>query len=192
MMRLAAIGVLLLQAGVAGCGEDLGECEMTAARAVVYDESGLPAYEGQALITASCGNGAFCHSAQATGMARYGAPGDLNFDLALAAAGPEAAEAAVERLGRGRDNVRGDAELIMCAVEDGTMPPWGEATLAVHRNLPRFRRVATDGTETRLPHVDSFEGLAILRNWLACDAPVVERTEGSGSVGDVVPAGPPE
>ena len=192
MMRASAIAMLLFGIGLAGCGEDLGECDMEAARAVVYDEVGLPSYEGQAMITTSCGNGAFCHSTQASGMARYGAPGDLNFDLALAAAGPEPAAAAVERLGAARDNVRDEAELIMCAVEDGTMPPWGEATVAVHMNLPRFRRVATDGTETRLPHVDSFEGLEILRNWLACDAPIVERTEGTGTVGDVVPAGPPE
>ena len=179
--------VLTLALSFSGCATDLGECDADAARSVVYDQDGTPAYEGQALVHVSCGAGAFCHSAQARGEARYGAPGELDFDMALALD-----DASLARLGTGRDDVRDYSGEILCAVEDGTMPPWGEATVAVHRNLPRHRRVASDGTATRLPHVDSFEGLEVLRNWLACDAPVVERTEGTGTVGDVVAAGPPE
>jgi len=181
--------VIALSACVSsGCAPDLGECDMSAATRVVYDEEGLPAYEGQALVQVSCGNGAFCHSARATGEARFGAPGDVDFDMNLAAAGDAAAEAAVERLRAGQADVRDRREEVYCTVEDGTMPPWGDATVTVHAMSPRFARVSDDGTTTRLPHIDSFEGLDILRNWLACDAPVVERTEGTATVGDVVPA----
>lgn len=175
-----------------GCGRDLGECDPEAARAVVYDEEGLPAYEGQALVQVSCGNGAFCHSEQATGAARFGAPEEVDFDVALAAASDAPAEAAVARLGHGQATASEWAEELYDRVESGEMPPFGEATLAAHANVPRFRRVAEDGAQSRLPHVDSFEGLAVLKNWLACGAPVVERTAGTAEVGDVVPAGPAE
>lgn len=180
MRRMVVIAILL----PAGCSTDLGECDEEAARAVVYDEEGLPAYEGQALVQVSCGNGSFCHAARARGEARYGAPAGLDFDVALAGA----SEASVARLANGKRNVEEWAQEIYGEVERGTMPPWGEATLVPHANLPRFRRVAADGTVERLPHVDSFEGLGILKNWLACGAPVVERTEGTTTVGDVVPA----
>ena len=181
MLRAFFLGAVATLAA-AGCGPDLGECDPEAARRVVYDDEGLPAYEGQALIQVSCGSGAFCHSAQATGASRYGAPAELDFDVAIVAT-----EADLARLERGVANVRDYREDILDLVEDGEMPPWGEATLIVHRNVPRYRGVAEDGTVTRLPYIDSFEGLEILRNWLACDAPVVERTEGTGTVGDVVP-----
>lgn len=181
MMRRACTAALAAIV-VGGCGTDLGECDPDAARRIVYDDEGFPAYEGQALIQVSCGNGAFCHSAQATGAARYGAPAELDFDVAIVAT-----EADLARLERGVANVRDYREDILDLVEDGEMPPWGEATETVHRNVPRYRRVADDGTVTRLPFIDSFEGLEILRNWLACDAPVVERTDGAGTVGDVVP-----
>lgn len=184
----AGIFLLVVAMWAGGCGPDLGECDEEAARRVVYDEDGLPAYEGQALLQVSCGNGAFCHSERATGAARFGAPRDVSFDMNLAAASDAPAEAAVARLGAGQQDVIDYRDEIYCTVDDGTMPPWGDATVTVHENVPRYARVAADGSRTRLPHVDTFEGLDILRTWLACGAPVVERTEGTGTVGDVVPA----
>lgn len=189
---LTAAIAALVAVVLGGCGDDLGPCDPGAARQVVYDREGFPAYEGQALVHASCGSGAFCHSAEARGLARVGAPAGLDFDMAIASVGTAGDPAALARLSRGHANVIEWRDDIHDEVEAGTMPPWGEATLIPHANVPRYRRIATDGSVTRLPHVDSIEGVDVLRNWLACGAPIVERTEGTGTIGDVVPVGPAE
>jgi hypothetical protein len=167
------------------CEPDLGVCEDEVARALVYDEAGQPAYAGQALLHVSCGHGSYCHSAEATGRLRFGVPLGFDFDVAPVGDGDHEALA---RLVAGTDTVAARSRAIFRTVEKGDMPPWGEATLEIHVNAPRYRFVEGEGTR-RLEHVDSFEGLEILRNWLACGAPVVERTEGtSEGVGDVIPA----
>jgi len=176
-MRLALAFAALL----AGCSVDLGACDMSVATHVVYDEAGLPAYEGQSQLAVSCGNGSFCHSRAARGDDRFGAPAGLDFDVQLASADASAGD--LERLAAAISEVRDHRESIYLEVRTGRMPPFGEATLVAHAGVPRF----ADAEGTRVPFVDSFEGLAVLRNWLACGAPVVERTEGSGTVGDVVP-----
>lgn len=177
---MRALIVLLL---ASGCGVDLGECDPALARVVVYDEGGIPAYEGQAQVQVSCGNGAFCHSSGATGESRRGSPAGLDFDVAIATVGSAPAEMSVARLGRDRDRIVDHAHDAYGQVESGLMPPFGEATRGVFEGVPRY--VREDGT--RLPPIDSVEGIARYRNWLACDAPVVERTEGTASVGEVVP-----
>jgi hypothetical protein len=167
------------------CETDLGMCEDEDARVLVYDDDGQPAYAGQALVRASCGHDTYCHSAQATGRLRFGVPLGLDFDVAPVEHGDHEALA---RLVAGQGNVAERARSIFRMVENGDMPPWGEATLEIHVGAPRYRFVDADGAR-RLDHVDSIEGLEILRNWLACGAPVVERTEGmSEGIGDVVPA----
>ena len=169
-----------------GCAVDLGTCDESAAMILAFDELGSPAYAGQAQLRTGCGNGAFCHSAQATGANRLGAPAELDFDMALAAVGPGAEEEATERLRRGVGAVRDYAETIFSEVDGETMPPFGEATLTAHAGVPRYR--FEDGR--RVPQVDTIEGNDILRNWLACGAPVVERTTphpaGVTPVGEVV------
>lgn len=176
--------------GLSACEPDLGLCYQALARTPVYDDLGVPAYEGQALIQISCGNGAFCHSAGIHPANRLAAPAGLDFDMAIATTGEEAADAATERLRRGQLNVYEHNGAIYAAVEGGTMPPWGEQTLTAHAGLPRYARA--DGT--RLPHIDSAGGLVILRNWLACGSPVIERTtprpDGPTTVGSVIPRGP--
>ena len=177
---------LLLAVPTIGCGVDLGTCDEAAARTVVFDELGLPAYAGQAQMRMACGNGSFCHSAQADGRSRLGAPGELDFDMTLAATDVSAQPDATARLGRGAANVRDYAESIFGEVDGDTMPPFGETTLLAHAGVPRYR--FEDGR--RLPQVDIIEGNEILRNWLACGAPIVERTtphpDGVVPVGDVV------
>lgn len=170
-----------------GCTVDLGECNEPASRRVVYDASGAPAYEGQALLATSCGNASFCHSSGATSANRFGATTGLDFDLYVATTGEGAAETETERLRRAQANVVEWSDDIFCEVDEKRMPPFGESTLVAHADTPRFR----DEAGERLPFVDSFEGIDILRNWLACGAPVVERTtprpDGVTPVGDIVP-----
>lgn len=168
---------------LSACTVDLGECNDPVARRVVYDPDGFPAYEGQALVAVSCGNVFYCHSSAAAPEFRFNATVGFDFDVQLAGDDPEQAE----RLRQARENVLAYRQDIYCEVQEDRMPPFGEATLVAHEEVPRYR----DADGERLPFVDSFEGLNILRGWLACDAPVVERTTphpaGVTPVGDVVP-----
>lgn len=169
-----------------GCQVDLGSCDEGLARTVVYDEGGFPAYEGQAMTQVSCGNGAFCHSEGALGAERRGAPAGLDFDVALATFGDSPAEESTARLGRDRDTLLRHAGTAYCLVESGDMPPFGDATADVFEFNPRYFR--EDGS--RVPSIDSVTGIRRFQNWLACDAPIVERVSGTGTVGDVVPVRP--
>ncbi len=180
------LGALLLIApALAGCSPDVGECDMAAATTVVYDDNGIPAFAGQAQVQASCGNGAFCHSAQASGTDRLGAPHGLDFDMAVVVGeGPE--PEFTERLRAGRARVEERIDDVFGTVEAGTMPPFGESTLVAHAGAPRY--AFEDGR--RLPPIDLPAGYEIFRNWLACGAPVVERTtprpDGVAPVGEIV------
>jgi hypothetical protein len=106
----------LVQLGAAGCGSDLGECDMVALDAT-RDASGIP--RGQILIHQSCASG-LCHSEAAKGKDRIGAPADLNFDLVPA----DATE--VARVTRGTSNVDELAEEMWTWIDDGSMPPEGQ------------------------------------------------------------------
>lgn len=174
-------GLLLISCGVyAGC-VDLGACDETSAREVVFRHSldpvrdGLPAYTGQALIQRSCGGAAFCHAEDA--IDRFGAPAGLTLDIGLACADPSECDAAdLERLERARGVAQMMAPDIFGQTESGAMPP-GEAGAGVVSVGPEFRRQPLrSGAEALLPPIGSEEGLEILRNWLACGAPVVGAT----------------
>jgi hypothetical protein len=172
------------------CSTDLGECDPPASMTVVYDETGVPAYAGQALVRGSCGNGSFCHSAGAVGANRFGAPVDLDFDM-LVVSSTDASPTQTERLRHGIARVRDDADGLYSEVESGRMPPFGDATLTAHAGVPRY----FFGDGERLVPIDRLEGLETFRNWLACGAPVVERTTprpaGVDPVGDIVAARSP-
>ncbi len=164
-----------------GCVADLGTCDEAAAKRLVYtnDVEGLPAYEGQALVIASCGNGAFCHSEVAPDQL-FGVPAGLSFDVRVASTDHD-----LERLRRAHATVRDRAERMWDAIDDDRMPPSGVGDDV--RKLGRAYR--------GLPEFDTAEGRAIVRNWLACGAPVVERVAddrpaGAAPVGDVVAASP--
>jgi hypothetical protein len=157
MQRLLIAVCLLAPA----CGEDLGECDRAAAQQLVYGQNGVVATKGQALMHESCGGAAFCHSASAAGKNRFGAPGDMNFDMLPRPTGwPEAIEH--------RDD-------IWKVVLDGSMPPRELAKRTVSAGQWSFDREHAPGT-TVLPALTTREGKAALRNWLACDAPVVADT----------------
>ena len=182
---------LLAAALLGGCFASPGDCDPVAealAYEVVYTEDGLPAFAGQAMLNRSCGNGQFCHTEGISAATdRNGAPSGLDFDLPLAAiASPRSLdaratiEAAALRLAAHQERVysmRGD---IWGQVTSGSMPPRGEAGDAVRDRVaatPGYDRLAADGaTFSPLPGLDTDEGREILRSWLACGVPVVDRT----------------
>ena len=189
--RLLACSLLILTAGMLGCKRDLGECNLDgvtpegnpiegpAAFDLAYRiTDGQPMYEGQALVQSSCGDGAFCHAPLATGADRIGAPGGMNFDVSLVCttdvsdcqANPPY-DARVGRLAGDQGNIINWAEGMIQEMRAGAMPP-GEAGMRVRNTTPWLR---SDGSE--LPPIYSGEAQEIVRNWLACDAPAIGRTE---------------
>ena len=200
-----------LAAAMSACAPaDLGACDPERARSPVFvapmenDVTGLggqPLFEGQALLAASCGNGVYCHAARATGGLRHGVPSGFDLDVGLAcdARAPAAACGPAERLRlqSARNNAWAFRTEILDAVRDGAMPP-GAIGAEVRRQAPRFLRA--DGTA--LPELDTAEGREILRNWIACRTPVIERAEdlappraagdycGDGTVGDCLYGAP--
>ncbi|MBX3270778.1 MAG: hypothetical protein KF729_10975 [Sandaracinaceae bacterium] len=166
--------LLLYAASLGACAPDLGVCDPAAAERVVYDD-GTPAYEGQALVIQSCGAGAFCHSEGIDATDRFGVPRGLDFDLRLASTTPDVEAPSIERLGRSQANAHFLATSVYEQVRRGAMPPPGVTAVPIGR--PEYQRVAPGEREGPvLPGIATEEGLAILRNWLACQAPVVERT----------------
>lgn len=188
---------------LAGCGTDLGSCDPATSQAVVYDGQGTPFYAGQFVVAKSCAAG-FCHSAQASRGQRLGAPGGLNFDVTTVD-GPVDTNAETRRMAEGQAIVEEWAERMYGSVDSGWMPP-GEAG-----DPYRSHDACTEDPELieRLPpgdpatcdlygltsvRFDLDEGATrdVLRSWLACDAPLVERTElpesGATFLGDVVAA----
>jgi len=193
---------------VAGCKRDLGECNLDgqtaegrpidgpAAFDIAYRlTDGLPMYEGQALVQSTCGDGSFCHAPAAVGADRLGVPAGLNFDVDLACtdssqdatctqpidscAGGQTDTAYCTRLKGLHDNqnqINTWAEGMIQEMRAGAMPP-GEAGRSVRNTTPWLRK--SDGTE--LPPIESGEAQEIVRNWLACNAPVIARTEAAPS-----------
>lgn len=193
-MRTRALCLVLVSASLTvGCNPDLGECDEAAARELVYDECGLPMYAGQALVQSSCGNGSYCHMAEAAGAARNGAPAGLNWDVALAnVVDNEVNPEALDRLRHGQRNIFRERDLIWTMVEAEVMPPFGDAT-----DEPLgTRRPFAFGDGRVLEIIETEAARDRVRNWLACGAPVVERSapirDGAGAivpteVGSVVP-----
>lgn len=154
-----------------------GACDDDAARAVVYDAAGRPMYAGQALMVGACaGGGNACHSRNADPALRYGTPAGLDFDVAPLALDTNGLDAqalhdliAVQSM---IDGLRGD---IFESVSGGSMPPGAVGAEVVNVTYGWVHDPAAPDTDTPLPSVGSPEGREILRNWLACGAPFVER-----------------
>ncbi len=166
--RLLGLSAVL---ALGACQSVPGDCDLELAREVVYDEDGHPAYAGQALLHGSCGFGTFCHATDATGGQRQGAPRGLELDIDPASYDGSAGE--VERLRAVQAHAYAERAAIWAEVDRGTMPPGAAgADLIANPTRPRYARLGAEP----LPELDTPEGRAILRNWLACDLPVIERT----------------
>ncbi len=156
-VRASLVASMLLSA----CGDELGKCNSRAAKQLVYSQVGEVATKGQALMHDSCGSAAFCHAQNAKGEARFGAPRGLDFDmLPLATGWPTVVE---------------HAQAIWASVLDGSMPPDGQGQRAVSNGNWSFDPEGLAEAE-RLPPLSTDAGKAILRNWLACGAPIVGDT----------------
>jgi hypothetical protein len=123
----------------------------------------------------SCGNGSFCHAPAAEGGDRFGVPKGLDFDVRPACTdGESCSDDEVVRLREDQRRTFNFRHSIAEVVDNGSMPP-GKAGRQARESAPDFRRGPSPDAEA-LPEVDSPEGQEILENWLACGAPVVERT----------------
>lgn len=172
---LACVGFLCL----AGCETDLGPCEIASVRTLAYDEvTGLPAYRAQAVMHASCGSGAFCHSQNARGSDRFGAPSGMDFDLlTVTSCTADTDECRADRdTKRLKDGLFETFERrfdIWRTIQNGTMPP-GHAGKSLLKAGSGYR----DGNGNELGSIATKEGKEHVRNWLACSPPllIVERT----------------
>jgi hypothetical protein len=176
-----------------GCQPELGECNPEGAFELVYTEDGVPAFAGQALINQSCGGGGFCHASGIPDADRHGVPRGLELDLRLASTTEAPRDAETARLSRDQIRAHAQRHAIWAQVESGRMPPPDVGADVLESIAVRYDRVGEDGsTFSPLPGLDTEQGRDIVRNWLACGTPVVERTvprsDGAPSVGFVVPA----
>ena len=170
-MRVALSLAVVLS--LIGCEPDLGACDMTAAKQLVYGTDGTPYYQGQALVQQSCA-GSYCHVTTAMGDSRFGAPHGLDFDMTPLTA--QAQPANVSALQTGVAKVRDEAASMYGEIEEGTMPPG-----KVGERVPSSW--TSDG-KTPVPlDIRTDAGKETVRNWLACNAPVVAGVTGAPAVG---------
>ncbi len=181
MLPPARRGLLLCAWVAVGCAPTVGtECDMAAATSVVYDQFGSPAYVGQSMMITSCAvNGAYCHAAAPQD--RYGAPFGMDFDPILADSdvfdgNRDRGEARLLAVRTRIFDLRDD---IYAQVVGGQMPPRGIGSARVDDSLAmgggyHSYTDASDLVGTSVPTVHTAEGHAILRNWLACGAPMIE------------------
>lgn len=162
MLSVLALTLGVISLGLVGCGDDLGECDSVAAEELVYGRGGLLATKGQALVHDSCGNAAFCHSSGANGGARHGAPMGMSFDMLPRPSGWPI--------------VSDERGAMWSEVRDGTMPPQGVGGQLQGDGEWMFD-IDRTAESTKLPALATDEGKSILRNWLACGAPVVTATQ---------------
>lgn len=160
-IRLAVYALLSLAIG-AGCAPSVGDaCNEDEARTPYYQMgSGTPMYPGQAMIFESCQS---CHGESTSS----GAPEGLNFPMSLVQGSGAEAVSGGRRLLWGQSNVHRYRDLVYGSVVNGSMPPRG--------SVPTSSIFANAAGEP-LPVVQSAEGQEMLRNWLACGSPVIERT----------------
>ncbi|MGF1464970.1 MAG: hypothetical protein ACFCGT_02450 [Sandaracinaceae bacterium] len=159
--------------GLGSVSEDVDPLE------IVYAPDGTPAFLGQALMIESCGGGGFCHADAIANGERFGAPRGLTFDLRLAQD-----DDSTDRLSRAQQVTFSNRDGVWGEVSAGTMPPSGEGERVLEATRVGYERVMDDGvTFFPLPRLNDddpearAESRELLRNWLACGTPVVERTE---------------
>lgn len=188
-----------LMLAVAGCTDDVGECFKDGKQGhdTVFT-GGHVEFGGQAIINRACATG--CHSSKAKGEARQGAPAGLDFDLEpVDGTGVESGTTQqgntfgkleqddINGLRERQRKVFSERNLIWQQVKDGLMPPGGQFStfkkitsmiLDTDEKSPCMRGAALKDIENKATQ-------DILRNWLACQAPIVESYGGPASVDGV-------
>jgi hypothetical protein len=165
-MRVASLLVVPLM--LVGCEPDLGQCDMTAATQPVFSADGTPYFPGQALVQQSCA-GNYCHVSSATGTNRFGAPHGLDFDVNVLS--PQSLPANVAALRAGVAKIRDEASSMYGEIDDGSMPPG-----KVGERQPQSWTNAAGPVALDIRTAPSKD---VIRNWLACGAPVVAGVTGA-------------
>ncbi|MDQ3036182.1 MAG: hypothetical protein M3Y87_27525 [Myxococcota bacterium] len=165
--------------GGAACSPTVGDtCDEDLARTPYYRTAdGAPAYPGQALLLENC---ASCHNDsgleaddpateqdESARVGTYGAPLGLEMNLGLVTAADDAGLQQARRLLARQATVHRHRDLIYSQVVSGAMPP---------RGFVPENSLYVDAAGAPMPGIRTPEGQELLRNWLACDSPVVERT----------------
>jgi len=180
---MRVVAVVLVSWAVVACEADLGTCDMAAATKVAY-LNGVPLYEGQAILNSSCAGGS-CHANGATGAGRNGAPHGLNFDVQPVTQSSTAADVAT--LQDGVTKVRDEAGELWGVIDNGSMPP-GEVGEQRLSNPPTYY---SDAAGTMVASgLDLKASKDKVRNWLACQAPVVSATNDAPLKAQVMALGP--
>jgi hypothetical protein len=163
MRHVVSIAGCMLIAFGAGCAPTVGSrCDDAAARVPYYRAGdGLPAYTGQALLLAHCG---FCHNDPGS----FGVPQGLEFDAIPVTATGEEGIAQARRLLARQATIHRHRDSIYQQVVGGQMPP---------RNFTEPAGMWANERGDPLPAIRDPRAHEMLRNWLACGSPVVERTE---------------
>ena len=133
-------GLLIAGAGLLalGCEPDLGECDMTK-----LGGSDTQPHTGQLLVQNRCAGGR-CHSVDAMGELREGAPAELDFDIVPSDMTP----AQISKVREGAENVHDHRESMWGEIEGGSMPPAPPAVRASSR-ATRRRPSATGSRAAR-------------------------------------------
>jgi len=184
LRNAACSGLVLVSALALGCGEEVGSCDDPSKGHDTVLVGTTIQYGGQAIINESC---AGCHGSQVRGAARRGAPAGLDFDL-IPAESEEVGEnqdgdtvmvleeGVVRGLRERQRRVFEQRNLIWDQVKEGLMPPNGVG--AAYRQLKRVFDTKDDDvcTKRKASYDGVFEksSMDVLRNWLACGAPIVE------------------
>ena len=145
---------------------------------------GQVVYGGQAILNRTCAGG--CHSSSATGDNRHGVPAGLDFDLMpvdqedVAGTKKSGDRTVVKLTGSQIAGLRArqkkiveQRNLIWQQIEDGLMPPSGGfESMMTNIFASSEKTPCKRGTPyTEMSQVRTRE---VLRNWLACGAPLVE------------------
>lgn len=172
-----------------GCGEDLGRCDPDGrGRDTVLVGGTVVQFGGQAILNTSCANGT-CHTSTARGADRNGAPAGLDFDL-LPVDESEAegqdenkngdtivalSKAQVSGLRGRQQKVVELRDSIWQQVRDGMMPPNGRFDAYKQlKNLYDSEEASPCTRGKRYGSTTDGAAQGVLRNWLACGAPIVE------------------
>jgi len=182
--RLPFAGLLTLALFIPACSEDVGACQGALQGRDTVLLNNTVVYGGQAIINKACTSG--CHSSKATGKDRHGVPAGLDFDLIPIdeedAAGTKKSGGAtivklkssqIAGLRARQKKIVEQRNLIWQQVEDGLMPPSGMFDSVMSNIFASSEKTpCEEGKEfTKIPLPQTRE---VLRNWLACGAPLVE------------------
>ncbi|MEY4510994.1 MAG: hypothetical protein RLZZ450_3116 [Pseudomonadota bacterium] len=186
--RLQYAGLLVLASFASACAEDVGACTGSLQGRDTVVVNNMVVYGGQAIINRGCTTG--CHSSTAAGADRRGVPRGLDFDLNPIdeedATGTKKSGSAtilklkaaqVAGLRARQKKIVEQRNLIWEQVQDGLMPPGGMFDSVMSNIFASSEKTPCKaGKEySKIPEVQTRE---VLRNWLACGAPLVE-TNGS-------------